>query len=160
MVKTHEWGPKDWIHFSKAILLIRDPDKAIVAEFNRQSGGHVGFASVDRYKRSKGRCKLILLEKTIFIINSIFPIDWQQFVTNKLWAWEQMNIQWATNFTGAVQIIYYDDMVEDVEGTLRKILKFIEFPINEVRVSKFIMNMFVISVFFLFIVGFTNLCIN
>lgn len=72
---------------------------------------------------------------TLLLIIIFFSIDWHQFVTNKLWAWEQMNIQWATNFTGAVQIIYYDDMVEDVEGTLRNILQFIEFPINEVRMS-------------------------
>lgn len=57
VVKTHEWGPRAWSMFSKAILLVRDPDKAILAEFNRQSGGHVGFASPDRYKRTKGRCE-------------------------------------------------------------------------------------------------------
>lgn len=58
LVKTHEWGPKAWAPFSKAILLVRDPEKAIIAEFNRQSGGHVGFASPDRYKRTKGKCKI------------------------------------------------------------------------------------------------------
>ncbi|KAJ6635427.1 WSCD family member [Pseudolycoriella hygida] len=114
LVKTHEWGPNAWEHFGKAILLVRDPDKAIIAEFNRQSGGHVGFASPDRYKRTKGRY-------------------WQQFVTNKLWAWEQMNLQWARNFTGEVEIIYYDDLVDDVEGVLRQTLKFINFPVNEVK---------------------------
>lgn len=57
MVKTHEWGNGVWKKFRKAVLLIRDPAKAILAEFNRQSGGHVGFASPDRYKRTKGRCK-------------------------------------------------------------------------------------------------------
>lgn len=63
----------------------------------------------------------------------ISPIlDWNQFVTHKLWAWEQMNSHWATNYTGDVHIVYYDDMVDDVEGTLRKILNFIHFPINEV----------------------------
>lgn len=43
-----------------------------------------------------------------------------------------MNIHWAKNFTGDVCIIYYDDMVANVEGTLRKTLKFIDFPIDEV----------------------------
>jgi len=56
LVKTHEWGSKAWAPFSKAILLVRDPEKAIIAEFNRQSGGHIGFASPDRYKRTKGKC--------------------------------------------------------------------------------------------------------
>lgn len=65
VVKTHEWGPNDFAHYAKAILLVRDPDKAILAEFNRQSGGHVGFASPDRYKRTKGRCKHI---KSIYLV--------------------------------------------------------------------------------------------
>lgn len=52
---------------------------------------------------------------------------------NKLWAWEQMNLQWARNFTGDVHIVYYDDLVENVNGTLRSIMKFIDFPINQVN---------------------------
>lgn len=48
LVKTHEFGPSTWAFFRKAILLVRDPAKSILAEFNRQSGGHVGFASIDR----------------------------------------------------------------------------------------------------------------
>lgn len=48
IVKTHEFGPIAWQKFRKVVLLVRDPAKAILAEFNRQSGGHVGFASIDR----------------------------------------------------------------------------------------------------------------
>ncbi|XP_063695532.1 WSCD family member AAEL009094 [Culicoides brevitarsis] len=112
VIKTHEWGPNAWAPFSKAILLVRDPKKAILAEFNRQSGGHVGFASPDRYKRTKGRY-------------------WNQFVANKLWAWEQTNLAWARNFTGDTLVVYYDKLVDDVEGTLRAILNFINFPVDE-----------------------------
>ena len=57
VVKTHEWGPAARKPFSKAVLLIRDPGPAIQAEFNRQSGGHIGFASPDRYRRNKGKCE-------------------------------------------------------------------------------------------------------
>lgn len=57
MVLIFQWGPNAWQQFSRAILLVRDPDRSILAEFNRQSGGHVGFASPERYKRTKGRCK-------------------------------------------------------------------------------------------------------
>lgn len=66
-------------------------------------------------------------------------LDWQQFVTNKLNAWEQMNLQWAKNFTGDIHIAYYDDLVENTEQTLRSILKFIHFPINEV--TKYLFNL-------------------
>lgn len=57
VVKTHESSAKGRAPFSKAILLLRSPAAAIQAEFNRQSGGHVGFASPDRYKRHKGERK-------------------------------------------------------------------------------------------------------
>ncbi|XP_037939203.1 WSCD family member CG9164 [Teleopsis dalmanni] len=112
LVKTHEWGPNAWKPFSKAILLVRDPEKAILAEFNRQSGGHIGFASPDRYKRTKGKY-------------------WQQFVTNKLKGWELMNISWARNFTGQVKVVFYDDLVNEIKNILREILTFLEYPINE-----------------------------
>lgn len=116
VVKTHEWGPNAWGTFSKAILLVRDPDKAILAEFNRQSGGHVGFASPDRYKRTKGRY-------------------WQQFVTNKLNGWENMNLGWSRFFTGDLLIVYYDELVANTEKILREILNFLEFPIEESLMS-------------------------
>lgn len=56
VVKTHEWGANARKAFAKAILLVRAPGPAIQAEFNRQSGGHVGFASPERYRRTKGKC--------------------------------------------------------------------------------------------------------
>lgn len=59
VVKTHEWGAAGRQRFQRAVLLIRAPGPAILAEFNRQSGGHVGFASPERYRRNKGRCKLL-----------------------------------------------------------------------------------------------------
>lgn len=68
----------------------------------------------------------------LFWLNLFFLLDWQQFVTNKLWAWEQMNLQWAKNFTGLVHIVYYDDLVEDVDRTLRNILNFLDYPIDNV----------------------------
>ncbi|KAH8388106.1 hypothetical protein KR093_011798 [Drosophila rubida] len=112
LVKTHEWGAKAWAPFSKAILLVRDPEKAIIAEFNRQSGGHIGFASPDRYKRTKGKY-------------------WQQFVSNKLKGWELMNLSWARNFTGSIKVVFYDDLVQHTERELRSILDFLEYPVSE-----------------------------
>lgn len=58
--------------------------------------------------------------------------DWNQFVANKLWAWEQTNLAWAKNFTGDTLVVYYDKLVDDVEGTVRTILRFINFPVDEV----------------------------
>lgn len=45
-----------------------------------------------------------------------------------------MNIQWAKNFTGDVHIVYFENLVENVDGTLRGILEFLNFPLNEVNI--------------------------
>nr|CAI5817443.1 unnamed protein product [Callosobruchus analis] len=106
VVKTHEWGPKARSRFTKALLLVRAPGAAIQAEFNRQSGGHIGFASPDRFKRLKGRY-------------------WQQFVSDKLRGWQQMNLDWLFNFTGPTHVIFYEQLVDDVPHTMRGVLDFI-----------------------------------
>lgn len=40
--------------FDSAILLIRNPYRSLVAEFNRKCAGHLGYAA-DRNWKSKGR---------------------------------------------------------------------------------------------------------
>lgn len=42
-----------------------------------------------------------------------------------------------------MKLVFYDDLVENVEGTLRSILKFLKFPVNEVRVLIFVKENFV-----------------
>lgn len=43
-------------------------------------------------------------------------------------------MQWAKNFSGDVHIVYYDDLVDNVDGTLRDILHFLNFPIDQVGI--------------------------
>ncbi|KAK9880687.1 hypothetical protein WA026_011923 [Henosepilachna vigintioctopunctata] len=112
IVKTHEFGPNAKKMFSKAILLVRSPLAAIQAEFNRQSGGHIGFASPARYKRNKGKY-------------------WEQFVIEKLQAWKQTNLDWLYNFTGPTHVIFYEHLVENLEHNLKSVLKFLDQPISE-----------------------------
>lgn len=38
---------------------------------------------------------------------------------------------WATQFPRPVQIVRYDDLIKDTGGSLRDILNFIEFPIDD-----------------------------
>ena len=47
VVKTHRQTTRR--HFSKAVLLIRDPVDAFIAEKNRQYGGHTGMAPESEY---------------------------------------------------------------------------------------------------------------
>uniref|UniRef100_T1IQ75 Sulfotransferase domain-containing protein n=1 Tax=Strigamia maritima TaxID=126957 RepID=T1IQ75_STRMM len=55
LVKTHEWGIHIRQNFSRAVLIVRDPVPAILAEFNRQGGGHIGHASIDKYRNKEGK---------------------------------------------------------------------------------------------------------
>lgn len=52
-IKTHESGRKEIEAFDSSILVIRNPYKALMAEFNRKYGGHIGFASQAHW-RGKG----------------------------------------------------------------------------------------------------------
>ncbi|CAN0050105.1 unnamed protein product [Lampetra planeri] len=49
-VKTHESGRREIEAFDAAILLVRNPYRALVAEFNRKYGGHLGYASEKRWR--------------------------------------------------------------------------------------------------------------
>ncbi|KFP09203.1 WSC domain-containing protein 2, partial [Egretta garzetta] len=53
-IKTHESGQKEIESFDSAILLIRNPYKALMAEFNRKYGGHIGFAAHAHWKGKAG----------------------------------------------------------------------------------------------------------
>lgn len=48
VVKTH--GRKKGVSFDTAVVLIRDPYNALVAEYNRMAGGHVGVAEPEYFK--------------------------------------------------------------------------------------------------------------
>lgn len=52
-VKTHESGQKEIEMFDSAVLLIRNPYRSLMAEFNRKCAGHLGHAT-DAQWRSKG----------------------------------------------------------------------------------------------------------
>ena len=53
VVKTHEGQPDVRRHFRRAVLLVRRPRDAILAEFNRLHEGHLGHASAKDFKESK-----------------------------------------------------------------------------------------------------------
>ncbi|XP_063219231.1 WSCD family member AAEL009094 [Bacillus rossius redtenbacheri] len=109
VVKTHEWGPGARQLFSRAVLLVREPGPAIQAEFNRQSGGHIGFASPDRYRRNKGKY-------------------WQHFVSEKLATWKHTNLDWLHNFTGPLHVVLYEELVRDLKRQLEALLEFLGAP--------------------------------
>lgn len=59
-----------------------------------------------------------------------FTADWQQFVSDKLNAWKQTNLDWLQNFTGPTHVIFYEQLVENVEHTLKSVVEFLDIPID------------------------------
>ena len=52
-IKTHS-ELNATMKFKRAILIVRNPKDAILAEFNRMKGGHIGYAKIEDFK--KGEC--------------------------------------------------------------------------------------------------------
>ena len=127
-VKTHRYKKEDMKIYSKAVLIVRDPKDAILAEFNRQKGGRVGHASLDKFA-GKGHFRKFYSKNSDEIL--IFFSDWNGFVSKRIHLWNQTNFGWKDNFEGPVCILYYDDLKENIEKSLRKVLNFAGFPINE-----------------------------
>lgn len=48
-----------------------------------------------------------------------------------MWLWEKTNLSWATDFSGRLKIVFYDDLVSNLEETLRDILQFIGHKVDE-----------------------------
>lgn len=44
-----------------------------------------------------------------------------------------MNLGWAQHFPRPIKIVFYHDLVENLENELRGILRFISYPVDEVR---------------------------
>ncbi|XP_035227183.1 WSCD family member AAEL009094-like, partial [Stegodyphus dumicola] len=104
LIKTHEWGEATRMKYQKAVLLIRDPYGALVAEFNRRAGGHVGHASPEKFHKGNA---------------------WPNFVVTHSKLWMESILDWL-QFEGPLLIIRYEAITVDLPGELVRLLKFLE----------------------------------
>ena len=112
LVKTHEFGEEARRLFHRAIILVRDPFSSLRAEVNRRSGGHIGYASADKYRRNGGR-------------------HWKNFVYNMANDWERMNLDWFYGFPPKRRLVtFYDQLKENPERELRRILDFLRVSVS------------------------------
>lgn len=45
--------------------------------------------------------------------------------------WKKTNLDWLSNFTGPILVIFYEDLINELEISLRELIHFIELQINE-----------------------------
>lgn len=102
-IKTHELGEEKRQVFDKAILLVRDPFDAMLAEFNRQFGGHIGHASTERFHQDH---------------------VWSSFVKRNTEGWYNFHTDWL-KFQKDMLIVFYSDLKTNLRDQVQRIAEFL-----------------------------------
>ena len=87
----------------KETFSVRDPFSSVLAEYNRRAGGHIGYAAPDKFKRENAG-------------------KWREFVLRKGADWQDMNLDWALRFKGPKLVIFYDELIKNLEPQLRDVV--------------------------------------
>ncbi|XP_007900007.2 WSC domain-containing protein 2 isoform X1 [Callorhinchus milii] len=109
-IKTHESGRREIEAFDGAILLVRNPYKALMAEFNRKYGGHIGFASEAHWKGK----------------------EWPEFVRNYAPWWASHTLDWL-QFGRKVLVVHYEELKRDLFKQLKRMVGVLGGQVSEDR---------------------------
>ncbi|XP_068268917.1 sialate:O-sulfotransferase 2 isoform X2 [Nyctibius grandis] len=109
-IKTHESGQKEIESFDSAILLIRNPYKALMAEFNRKYGGHIGFAAHTHWKGK----------------------EWPEFVANYAPWWATHTLDWL-RYGRRVLVVHFEDLKRDLFAQLQRMVRLLGTATSEDR---------------------------
>ncbi|NXH46823.1 WSCD1 protein, partial [Dicaeum eximium] len=109
-VKTHESGRTEIEMFDSAILLIRNPYKSLMAEFNRKYAGHLGYAT-DRTWKSK---------------------EWPDFVNSYASWWASHVLEWL-KYGKRLLVVHYEELQQSLIPTLKEMVQFLNVTVTEDR---------------------------
>lgn len=109
-VKTHESGRREIEMFDSAILLIRNPYRSLVAEFNRKCAGHLGYAA-DRNWKSK---------------------EWPDFVRSYAAWWSSHVLDWL-RYGKRLLVVHYEELRHSLLPKLREMVAFLNVSVSEER---------------------------
>ncbi|XP_013145776.1 PREDICTED: WSCD family member GA21586-like [Papilio polytes] len=163
VVKTHKYPPKHLRKFESAVLLIRNPRDAILAEFNRIISGHTGLAPKSAFEMKVRAPKRISTQRgswlptkqysnaacTVQTLASRTVEDlgrrrysnvWFPFVSLQLRKWEFFHNLWLTKYPGPVYIVFYEALLSDTRGTLQGILSFLNITVTEEDINCALLN--------------------
>ncbi|XP_072520960.1 sialate:O-sulfotransferase 2 [Salminus brasiliensis] len=109
-IKTHESGRKEIEAFDSSILMIRNPYKALMAEFNRKYGGHIGFASQAHWQGK----------------------EWPEFVKNYAPWWASHTLDWL-KYGKKVHVVHFENLKQDLFSQLKSMVLFLGLEVSEDR---------------------------
>ncbi|NXF11271.1 WSCD1 protein, partial [Smithornis capensis] len=109
-VKTHESGKTEIEMFDSAILLIRNPYKSLMAEFNRKYAGHLGYAT-DRNWKGK---------------------EWPDFVNSYASWWASHVLDWL-KYGKRLLVVHYEDLKQSLIPKLKEMVEFLNVTVTEDR---------------------------
>uniref|UniRef100_A0A3Q3IKH9 Sulfotransferase n=1 Tax=Monopterus albus TaxID=43700 RepID=A0A3Q3IKH9_MONAL len=108
-VKTHESGQKEIEMFDSAILLIRNPYRSLMAEFNRKCAGHLGHATDAQWKSK-----------------------WPEFVSSYAPWWASHALSWL-KFGRHLLVVHYEELQRALLPQLRHITDFLNVTMTDER---------------------------
>ncbi|XP_014018707.1 WSC domain-containing protein 1 isoform X1 [Salmo salar] len=109
-VKTHESGRREIEMYDSVILLIRNPYRSLMAEFNRKCAGHLGYAS-DQHWKTK---------------------EWPEFVGSYASWWASHVLDWL-RFGRRVLVVHFEELQTALVPQLRSITSFLNATVTEDR---------------------------
>ncbi|XP_012868659.1 PREDICTED: WSC domain-containing protein 1 [Dipodomys ordii] len=109
-VKTHESGRREIEMFDSAILLIRNPYRSLVAEFNRKCAGHLGYAPDHNWKSK----------------------EWPDFVNTYASWWSSHVLEWL-KYGKRLLVVHYEELRRSLVPTLRDMVAFLNVSVSEER---------------------------
>ncbi|NXD41354.1 WSCD1 protein, partial [Copsychus sechellarum] len=109
-VKTHESGRTEIEMFDSAILLIRNPYRSLMAEFNRKYAGHLGYAT-DRNWKGK---------------------EWPDFVSSYGSWWASHVLEWL-KYGKRLLVVHFEELQRSLVPTLRAMVRFLNVTVSEER---------------------------
>ncbi|MEQ2169021.1 WSC domain-containing protein 1 [Goodea atripinnis] len=96
--------------FDSAILLIRNPYRSLIAEFNRKCAGHLGHATEAQWESK----------------------EWPEFVSSYAPWWASHALSWM-KFGRRLLVVHYEELQRALLSQLRLIAAFLNITISEER---------------------------
>ncbi|NXQ29602.1 WSCD1 protein, partial [Alaudala cheleensis] len=109
-VKTHESGRTEIEMFDSAILLIRNPYKSLMAEFNRKYAGHLGYATDHNWKGK----------------------EWPDFVNSYASWWASHVLEWL-KYGKRLLVVHYEELKQSLIPKLKEMVEFLNVTVTEDR---------------------------